>query len=265
MQDRRTVTIRDATAGDYPAFARLMPELGVDDPIPSRDHFVRELMARTLVATRGNDVVGYALLEVLADTGYVRNIVSDREHRRAGVGRELMYALRDRFRDAGATTWCLNVKPDNVVAIRLYEDCGLASAYRSSIVRIPATVSLSPPDGTELSAIRPDEDAALETRFGLLGGQLTGSRGRTACQLVKLSRRGEIVGIGVYSSAIPGAFPFRVVEPALGLPFVAHLRTLSPPTPFVQLAVEDDDALTSALLAAGGYQQLEILHMRGRL
>lgn len=28
--------VRSATADDHDAFARLMPELGVDDPIPSR-------------------------------------------------------------------------------------------------------------------------------------------------------------------------------------------------------------------------------------
>src|SRR5688572_24388215 len=96
--------VRAATADDYDDFARLMPELGVPDPVPPRERFAGELCRRTLVAVDGGTVVGYALFEALAEVGYVRNIVSDPTRRRQGVGVELMDAMRRRFVAAGART-----------------------------------------------------------------------------------------------------------------------------------------------------------------
>ena len=259
--------IRPATVDDYDGYARLFPHLGVDDPLPSRARFADELVDRVLVATLDGTVVGYALVEVLADTGYVRNVVTDPAHRRRGIGRALMEAMRARFVAAGATTWCLNVKPDNTAAIALYRDCGLLPAYRSVALRIPSGAPLpAPPPDLELAPVTPDDDAVVEAAFGLLRGQLASARARPSRRVLLLRRAGEILGVGVFSSSIPGAFPFRVVDPALGSGFAALLRRLAPAgAPYLQLGVEDDEALAAALLAAGAYVQLEILHLRGPL
>jgi GNAT superfamily N-acetyltransferase len=100
--------IRPATADDYDDYARLMPELGVDDPVPTRDRFAAELRARTLVASQDAAVVGYALFDVLAERRYIRNLVSDPARRRHGIGLALKEAMRRRFVAAGARAWCLN-------------------------------------------------------------------------------------------------------------------------------------------------------------
>jgi len=47
-----TVTIRAATAGDHGTFARLVPELGVDDPVPTPERFAGEMIRTVIIAER---------------------------------------------------------------------------------------------------------------------------------------------------------------------------------------------------------------------
>ncbi|HEY5937808.1 MAG TPA: GNAT family N-acetyltransferase [Kofleriaceae bacterium] len=261
------LAIRDATPDDYADYARLFPELGVDDRLPSHQRFTDELLARTLVASEDGTIVGYALCEVLADVGYIRNLVSDPARRRTGIGVALMAALRDRFLARGATAWCLNVKPDNAAAVGLYERCGLRAAYRSWTLRVPSSVQLPPVPANVTIADSPSEDdAVIEAKFGLLRGQLASGRSRPSRRCVQLRRGEDPVGIGIFSPAIPGAFPFRISDPALAAAFLAQLRALAPTdATHVQVVVEDDGPLHDAILALGGYLLLEILHMRGPL
>jgi ribosomal protein S18 acetylase RimI-like enzyme len=262
-----TVPIRAAHRDDYDAYARLFPHLGVDDPLPSRDRFAADLVPRMLIATDGDEIVGYALYELLAGTGYVRNLVTAPAARRRGVGAALMDALRLHFRGHGAADWCLNVKVDNTAAIGLYRRCGLAPRYRSASLRLPSEAALpAPPPELAIAPIDPDEDAALEPGFGLLAGQLASARAKLGRQLLALRRGDDVLGVAVFMAEIPGAFPFRVAAPALGLAFAAHLRGLVPAgAPWLQLGIEDDAALRAALVAAGARLQFEIVHMRGAL
>ena len=259
--------IRDATPADHSDYVRLFAELGVDDRVASLERFVAELMARTIVATDDGRIVGYALCEVLAEVGYIRNIVSAPAHRRSGIGYALMQALRQRFSSHGATAWCLNVKPDNAAAIGLYERCGMRTAYRSCALRVASSVPLPPvPAEVTLAPIPSHDDEAVERAFGLLRGQLASTRARPSREVLPLWRGDERVGVGLFSPSIPGAFPFRVVEPALGASFLALLRPRAPAdAAYLQVGVEDDDALRAALLALGGYVELEMLHLRGGL
>lgn len=258
--------IRDATEDDYDAYAHLFVELGVDDPVPERAWFAAEQVGRTIVATDGGEVIGYALYEVLADTGYVRNLVTDPRHRRRGVGRALMDELARRFRARGCTAWCLNVKPDNVAAIALYERCGMRVAYRAYTMRLPREAPpVDVPRDLEVRTVAPADDANVERAMGLLGGQLASARTRAAREVLGLYRGGALAGVAVFVTSVPGAFPFRVTDPALGPPFAQRLRERVPGAPFVQAVVEDDDALRDALAAAGAYVALAIEHMRGPL
>jgi ribosomal protein S18 acetylase RimI-like enzyme len=261
------VQVRAATADDHEAYARLFPELGVDDPLPSRSRFADEVVPRALVATEGGVVVGYATYEVLAELGYVRNLVTDPAHRRRGVGRALMEELRRKFVGAGATGWCLNVKPDNIAAIALYERFGMRRAYLAQILRVPAAVPLAvPPADLRLVAVEPDEDEAVEAALALPRGQLASARARGGRQVLQLRRGSAPLGVAVFAPHIPGAFPFRVVDPALGPALLAHLRQLAPPgSPYVQVVVEDAPALRDVLLGLGAGLYLETVHMTGPL
>ena len=259
--------IRDATASDYGAYVRLVAELGVDDPVPSATRFVDELRARTLVAVDAHDeVIGYVLVEELHGVGYIRNIVSDPARRRTGVGVALMAAARARFLAAGATTWCLNVKPDNAAAIGLYARFGMRTAYRSTILRLPSGIAL-PPTDLVLAPLPAERDADVEPLLRLLPGQLASARTRPSRYVLGLSRGDELLGACVYIPAMPGAFPFRLRSPAHAAAFIALLRTFTsiPNAAFLQVGVEDDDALAAEVLRLGAYVQLELLHLRGPL
>lgn len=256
---------REAIAEDYEAYARLMPELGVDDALPPRERFATEMIARTIVAVEGAEVVGYALYEVIGTTGYVRNIVSDPARRRSGIGRALMAALRELFASRGATAWCLNVKLENAAAIALYERCGMTVEYRTSVLRIPRDAPLAPPDpDLRLEPAPPDDDAPTERALHLLPGQLATARAKSGRQVVRLVRDRETVGIAVFMASVPGAFPFRVSEARLGASLLAQVRRLAPPeAPFVQISTENDDALRTAMLALGLEVRFELFHMSG--
>lgn len=263
------IETREATVADYEAYARLLPELGTGDPVPSRERFAA-LCDRALIATEPDDaaaIVGYALFEVLAEVGYIRNLVSDPARRRRGIGLALMEAMRARFVAAGAGTWCLNVRPTNRAAIALYERCGLAAAYRSTMLRMPRSApAAAAVAGLAFSPLAPDEEAAIEAATGLLRGQLASARAKPGRMLLQLHHRATLAGVAVFDPAFPGAFPFRVLDPALGPAAVELLRAFAPPgSPHVQYGVEDDDALRDILLAAGAQVHLEILHMRGPL
>jgi GNAT superfamily N-acetyltransferase len=261
------IAVRDAVAGDYGAYAALFGELGVDDPLPSRERFIDELLHRTIVAVDDRAVVGYALLEHMAGVGYIRNIVSSPACRRRGVGFALMSDLRERFARANAATWCLNVKPDNAAAIALYERFGLRAAYRSTSLRVPSSIELSPAaPGVALSPLPAAADPGIEPKLRLLPGQLASARSRPSREVLQLTVGADVVGACVFSPSFPGAFPFRLLEPALAATFIALLRPrVTSAAPYVQVVVEDDEALLSAALRLGATVQLEILHMTGTL
>jgi ribosomal protein S18 acetylase RimI-like enzyme len=260
------VAIRPARAEDHAAYVRLFAELGVDDPPAAPERFVREQIPRMVVAERGGVVVGYGLYEVLATSGYIRNIATAPAARRTGVGRALMAAMRDRFRTVGATTWRLNVKADNAAAIALYEGFGMRVEYRSTVLRFATDAAMSAAPGLMLCEVRADDDASAEPRFGLLAGQLASARAKSGRSILGLRRAGELVGIAVFMPAVPGAFPFRTVEPELGPPFVSLLRPLAAPgKPWIQVTPEGDDALVSALASSGATIALELLHLSSPL
>jgi ribosomal protein S18 acetylase RimI-like enzyme len=106
------VTVRRAVREDHHAFARLFPELGVDDPLPSEPRFAAELLPRMRVAEDPSGaVVGYALFDVLDGLAYVRHLVTAKGARRRGVGRRLLRSVADESATRGATSWVLNVAP----------------------------------------------------------------------------------------------------------------------------------------------------------
>jgi GNAT superfamily N-acetyltransferase len=261
--------IRDARRDDYDAFARLFVELAVDDPTPVRALFERDLAPRMLVAEAPSGVVGYTYFQVLQGLAYVRHIAVAPEARRAGVGHALMQAVAARGRAAGATSWCLNVKPDNAAAIALYERCGLAKAYRTHALRIAwsAVGDVAEADGLGAAAIEPDDDAEVEAATDIVPGLLADARARGGRALVALrSGDGRIVAAAIFDPAFPGAYPFKANEPAFALPLLRALRPHARAEhAFVNVVVEARPDVAAALLAAGATVRLETVHMRGDL
>jgi GNAT superfamily N-acetyltransferase len=144
------MTIRPATAGDWPRIAELA-ELLVRahfafDPMrfihPSSleghayTRRVREEIdggrAMVAVAELHGQIAGYVFAgiepeswkELRREAGYVHDLVVDEPHRRAGVGRALVASAVDWFDARGVTRIMLWTAPQNAGAHRLFRDAG---------------------------------------------------------------------------------------------------------------------------------------------
>ncbi len=273
--DTRWIT-RPAGPEHYEAFVRLVPELGVPDPIPDRARWEAEIRSDMLFLEHDGAPVGYAWGKAFGDTGRVMHVVVDPAWRGRGVGGALMAAIAERLRAAGCRRWALNVKIDNVPAIRLYESLGMRRAYRSAALWLPWEGVAALPREAEGSgstvtarAVEPAEEAALEAAFALLPGRLADlrARGRVLVRLVDVACPDEArVGLAAFDTEFPGAFPFAVARPALAAPLLEALRRHARPGDArIHLLADRDDALVAALRAAGGIISFELFYMEGYL
>ena len=252
------VLVRSAQTADYFAFATLARELGLDEPAPTVDRW-RDLMRHTLVA---GDGLGYVSFERLGNAGHVRNLVVAPAARRCGVGHALMTAAADALRAAGASEWHVNVKAENVAAIQLAEKLGMQAEHRSTIVQLAWSCVSHLTAGVIAAA--PEDDDDLERTFALPSGRIAMARrpGRVVLQLRDADL--SVLGFAVFDRELPGATLFRVVRPALAMPLLAALRPYARHD-YLQIVVENHDALAQALLAAGGATRLRLLHYAGPL
>jgi len=208
----KTDAIRGATANDYPAYAVLSRELG-DDPTPSAEQFAAELAPSILISERDGAPIGYVSYEKLAANGFIRNLVVAPGARGSGVGAALMTAAASQLRERGATDqWHLNVKTDNIVAIRFYERLGMRVQYRSVVLRMPwANLDRLPADDTRVTVtpLSDGEVGDVERALGILTGLLARFRARRG--IVSLQLRDEQrapVGVACFDPGFLGAFPF---------------------------------------------------------
>jgi len=264
---RSAVAIRPASGSDYPAFATLFPELGVDDPIPTRETWESVLAPFTWVAVAGDGVVGYCYVQRYEDTGYVRNVVVSPAARRRGIGRSLMLFAARRLRDEGKTYWRLNVKPDNQAALALYDGMGLRLHYRATALVLPwAALGALPADAGHVRPLTAAREKVLEEAFDLPRGQLRHARGLGRLLLEAVRGADERpVGLAVFDPNFPGAFPFRVVDTDVVGSLLGSMRAHVPSDELVYLVAEDDARLTETLTRVGASVRLEILHLKGTL
>lgn len=258
---------RDATPDDYDDFVVLFNQLGAGDPVPPRDRWTVEMMPSIRLFEGGGAVAAYVFAQVMGREGYVRHLVVGADHRGRGVGTAAMRATAARLRALGCDTWCLNVRPENEPAVRLYTRCAMRVRYASSSVRIAWTAFDGlprSPNGAAARLIAPDEDAAIESDFKLHVGQIASVRARQGRVPLALWAGGGCVGVACFDPRFPGAAPFRVKGDAYLGDLIDAMRphALSEP-PHVSLLVEDDEALTARLLALGGETRLSLFHMAG--
>ncbi|HVR01745.1 MAG TPA: GNAT family N-acetyltransferase [Polyangia bacterium] len=261
------VVIRRASAADYPAFTRLFPQLGVDEPLPGADAWASAYVPFTLIAAEGADVLGYCYTQELDDTGYVRNVVVAPSARRRGVARALMEATAWHLRAQGKAYWRLNVGPRNAAALALYESLGLRTLYASRALRVPWQSATSlPASRAQVHGLPPARDEELEREFALPRGQLAHARGVGRLVLAAApSDDARSLGLAVFSPAFPGAFPFRAREDAAVRSLVEAMHTHVPACPHVNLVIDDDEPLVRLLVAAGAEVRGDFLHLAAPL
>ncbi|HET7196448.1 MAG TPA: ribosomal protein S18-alanine N-acetyltransferase [Nocardioides sp.] len=126
--------IRPATGADVDAIARLERE-NLGDDAWSRalvaEGVVGELpTVRYLVAQEGDEVVGHAVVSVVADISELQRIAVDPFHRRDGLATQLLDGVVALARDEGAGRLLLEVREDNHGALAFYAARGFVEIDR---------------------------------------------------------------------------------------------------------------------------------------
>jgi [ribosomal protein S18]-alanine N-acetyltransferase len=85
---------------------------------------------RYLVATDGDEVVGHAVVSVVADVSELQRIAVNAAHRRAGLATSLLEEVVDLARIEGADRLLLEVREDNAGAIAFYAARGFVEIDR---------------------------------------------------------------------------------------------------------------------------------------
>ena len=260
--------IRAGEPRDYDAYVRLVAELGTDDPVPAKTEWEASYLAGLLVFERGGEVVGYTSTRMLETAAHVTHVSVAPQARRTGVARALMNAVADRVRERGLREWHLNVKEHNAPAIALYESLGMRRAYRSAFTRLAWDKVGALPEEPELvfSLVAADDERALEAQFGILPGRLGVARMRGGRVIAQVRDAVGAVGVASFDPKHPGCFPFCAARPAGARALLDGLRPHARPgDAWLGVAVENDDALIDALVAAGADVRMRILHYRGEL
>lgn len=78
----------------------------------------------SLISEYRGEVVGYAIMSVAAGEAHLLNLCVALNVRRAGLGSQLLDAVMERARNAGAERMHLEVRPSNDAAIALYVKTG---------------------------------------------------------------------------------------------------------------------------------------------
>ena len=265
-----TTSVRPATPADHVHFARLVPELAVDDPVPDAEWFAREIVPLMIVAERDGDAIGYAFYRLLEGTAHLIHLVVDPKARRTGAGSLLMSAVRERARTGGATTWFLNVKPENTGAIALYESFGFAVLFHSKALRMAWSAVLALPEGDDdvrVRALEPADEARAERELGIPKGTLGKLRslgGRAI--VIAEGREGSLEGAAVFDPKFPGTYPFRASGPAVAAHILkAFHPSRRPEDPHLNIATEGQPHVADALVAAGARVHVATMRMTASL
>jgi GNAT superfamily N-acetyltransferase len=260
-----TFSLRVATAEDYPVFARLFPELAVQDPLLTLEQFATQMLPNVVILEQAGEPVGYTFWQVYGSRARVSHVVVDPRARGRGAGRALMEEVRRRVLVAGCTLWSLNVKQENVAAIRLYKRCGFAIEQEGWEVRAEWSklVSIQGPPG-DVTAYAPGvaEDDAIAMRFDESPERIAMLRGRAGVVSLAMSEAGTPVAFAGFDPAVPRVYPIYVERVELVRPlfdgFRPHARESQ-----VKVLVEGNRALFEALQTSGAQIEQERYRMGG--
>ena len=125
------IAIREATRDDVPAIVAL-ERVSFNNPwsAESMHAFLDRETARILVAVRGPELVGYAIIAWVLDEAELANIAVAPADRGRGVGAQLLDDGLARLAALGVRTVFLEVRGANAVAQRLYGSRGFVPVGR---------------------------------------------------------------------------------------------------------------------------------------
>ncbi len=266
--------IRPAAGADYDDFARLFVELAIPDPTPSRERFEGGIVPDAFVAVSnvdGHDVVsGLLWCRRRGLALHVVYVITSPLVRRQGVGTALMAKAKARAQELCLERWYLNVKPDNVAAIALYERSGMRASMASASVRIAVddVVRVDGDSGDVVVGALDDggDDDGYERALGLDAGELAAGRALPGRKMFGATRAGAPVGVVGFDAAFPGLSPVVVADVGVARTFLdVVVRDPALTKPSLSIFVEGNAALEDALVAAGGEVTLRITRMEGHV
>lgn len=119
------MTIIDATENEVPQIAQI-EKLCFSDPW-TEEQIASQRTGENhvfLAAVEAGETLGYISLMHVLDEGYIGNVAVAPEHRRRGLGRELVEAMTARARQLELAFLTLEVREGNLPARSLYARCG---------------------------------------------------------------------------------------------------------------------------------------------
>ncbi len=121
------LTVRTATVADAAEIARLEAAVFSSPWSPGAvlSH-ISSACGLALVATRGEEVIGYLLGLLLPDEGELLRIAVVPEQRSSGVGGSIMHSFFDILEKRGTPSCFLEVRKSNAAAQALYRAFGFA-------------------------------------------------------------------------------------------------------------------------------------------
>jgi GNAT superfamily N-acetyltransferase len=259
-----SLTTRLATANDYPTFAVLFPELAVADPLPTLEHFRERMLPRVVLALEGDSPVGYAFYLMYGATAHLGHVVVAPERRGERVGEALIQDVIARARAEGCARIYLHVKKENHAALRLYARCGLVEESSSWALRFSWSLLARLPRSEATQSFVPtmSDDPDLAARFHFDVERVALLRARPGTALVGLREGSKTVAFAAFDPAFPGAYPFRASRPSLAGALLGAIQPLADARfDFLNVAIEEDEALARALLDVGGELSWELSRM----
>jgi ribosomal-protein-alanine N-acetyltransferase len=133
----KEITIRQMRFDDIDKVYNLETEL-FPNPWP-RSFFEHDLVLRNtiaLIVEYRNKVIGYSLASCNDGKFHITNIAVNRGCQREGIGTELMNRLENFALDQGCTYAYLEVRTDNIAAIKMYKALGYTISRRHKLYYI---------------------------------------------------------------------------------------------------------------------------------
>ncbi len=261
----RSIQLRPAAADDYEAYCRLIPALGTGDPPPSPEDWSARIVPGCVLLESEGDVIAGAWFRRVGSWAHVIHVIVDPAWQGRGLGSRLMDAVAARLRHEGIERWFLNVKRDNVPALRLYESAGLRQRIETSALRVPWSIvaALPRPARTPKRRAFPrSDDAAEEARWSIVPGSISAARDRGE-RAIRLGAPSE--ALAVFNPSFPGAWCFRLGSPTLARPLLEALRSHAPgDVPYLGVIAEDP-GLADLLRRHGAEVRFELYQLRGEV
>ena len=126
-----TITLRAGGAADVPALVSIERE-AFSDAWDARafQSLLRAPAVRLFVLEERGELIGYAVITIVADEAELANLAVRRDRRGAGLGRRLLDHALAEARAVGAETMFLEVRASNTAARALYASAGFAAVGR---------------------------------------------------------------------------------------------------------------------------------------